>query len=104
MSMSINRDGSVTFNSDNGNGATQTFPPGTLQATVDAAYLTFQAANPVKVIPPAPTLIVLPTINPGVTGAMFLNGTTLSVSLGPTGSNQIGATGPSGATLGLQGV
>lgn len=97
--ISFNRDGSTTFISDTNPSITQHVAAGTPMATVDAMYATFLVANPVPVLaPPAPQIIVIPDFNHGVTGGLYLDGTTLKVSLGPTGFAQIGTTGPAGPT------
>ena len=86
---------SAIFTNDTTGGSTGC--TGTTPAAIDAAYTAWLVVNP-----PPPTilpisLIMLPTSNPGITGAIHIVNNTLYVSQGPSAAAvQIGTTGPTG--------
>jgi hypothetical protein len=96
MAIHFNLDGSVIFVSENGDGAVQTITAGTPQSTWGPQYTTFIAAHGAPVVQVQSGLVVIPNTNPGVTGALWLNSSTLNISLGSGGTQQIGGTGPTG--------
>jgi hypothetical protein len=99
MSILFNANGSITFQAEDGSGATQTIPPGTSDAVWIPQYKTFQAAHAATSVPEPPPIVVLPDFDPGVFGAVFIASNTLQVSQGPSARPiQIGATGPIGLT------
>jgi hypothetical protein len=66
-------------------------------AMVDAAYANWLLSNPPSPIALPTSIIMLPTSDPGVTGALHLVNNTLLVSRGPSAKAiQIGTTGPTG--------
>ena len=71
---------------------------GASTSAIDGAYAAWLVVNP-----PPPTilpisLIMLPTSNPGITGAIHIVNNTLYVSQGPSAAAvQIGTTGPTGS-------
>lgn len=95
MAINFNLDGSVTFFSESGDGATQRVAAGTDWLPL---YTVFQAAHVGAPPSPAPVAIfALPQTDPGQTGAVFIVNNTLKVSQGNAAAVQIGSTGPVGA-------
>lgn len=95
MAITFKANGSITFQAEDGSGATQTIAAGTPQATWLPQYNTFQAAHAAPVVF-QPELVILPQTDPGIPNALFLTNNTLKVSQGTATAVTIGATGATG--------